>query len=239
MLKKLLGTTKHRPEGETDPLDRAAIARRYLAGRGIEIGALHNPLPVPPGVAVQYVDRFSLADLKRHYPELANGNVVDPDIVDDGETLGKIADASQEFVIANHFLEHCENPLLALRNMIRVLRSGGVLFLAVPDMRHTFDRNRPVTPLEHLIRDYEQGPEWSRQPAYEQWATLVDNLGPADAPRQVAHYMSIGYSIHFHAWTQHEIVEMLNHLRAHISAPWDWELLLKNHDEVICILRRS
>ena len=37
--------------------------------------------------------------------------------IDDGERLGKIADASQDFVIANHFLEHCQDPILALLNI--------------------------------------------------------------------------------------------------------------------------
>ena len=37
--------------------------------------------------------------------------------MDDGERLATIADATQDFVIANHFLEHCQDPLGALGNM--------------------------------------------------------------------------------------------------------------------------
>jgi predicted SAM-dependent methyltransferase len=55
------------------------------------------------------------------------------DVVDDDERVSTIGDATQDLVIANHFLEHYEDPLGALGIMIRVLRPGGVLYLAVPD----------------------------------------------------------------------------------------------------------
>jgi hypothetical protein len=48
-------------------------------------------------------------------------------------------------------------PTVALGNMIRVLRPGGVLYLAVPDKRYTFDADRPVTPTDHLLRDHREG----------------------------------------------------------------------------------
>ncbi len=56
---------------------RRKLADQYLHGEGIEIGALHNPLPT--SAHVKYVDRLSRADLRRHYPELAAFPVVDPD----------------------------------------------------------------------------------------------------------------------------------------------------------------
>lgn len=50
--------------------------------------------------------------------------VVRPDIVDDGECLSKVGDFSQDFVIANHVLEHFEDPIKGFRNMLRVLKHG-------------------------------------------------------------------------------------------------------------------
>jgi hypothetical protein len=88
------------------------LARRYLHGSGLEIGALHRPLPVKQGTRVTYVDRLDQRGLRAHYPELASHEFVNVDIVDDGETLGSIAQESQDFIIANHCIEHCENPLV-------------------------------------------------------------------------------------------------------------------------------
>ena len=137
---------QHRYEAVGEPLlDRCFLANRYLEGRGLEIGALHHPLPVPRSVQVRYVDRLSVADLRSHYPELASLPLVPLDLIDDGETLTMVPDGSQDFVIANHFLEHCEDPIKTLGTFFRVLRPGGILYLAVPEKHHTFDRDRPVT----------------------------------------------------------------------------------------------
>src|SRR5438094_350863 len=99
--------------------DRVAIANKYLKGEGIEIGALHSPLQVPPSVCVKYVDRMTVPDLRKQYPELDGLELVNTDIIDDGERLDSIQDSTQDFVIANHFIEHCQNPMLALSNMFR------------------------------------------------------------------------------------------------------------------------
>ncbi len=61
-----------------------------------------------------------------------------------------------------------------------MLREGGILYLAAPDRRRTnFDRNRAETPLEHLLRDHEEGPGWSRAQHYEEWSRLAIEV-PAD-----------------------------------------------------------
>jgi predicted SAM-dependent methyltransferase len=216
---------------------RREIAGRYLRGDGIEIGALHNPLDVPRSARVRYVDHLPVEELRRHYPELAGAPLVDVDIVDDGEHLASVADASQDFVIANHFLEHCEDPLGALGNMIRVLRPGGVLYLAVPDKRYTFDADRPVTTTNHVLRDHLEGPEASRRAHYEEWARLVDKVDEPEA--HATALLERGYSIHFHAWTQAELLEVLRTAADELELDFDIELMLKNRHEVIFVLRRN
>ncbi|HEV3480417.1 MAG TPA: methyltransferase domain-containing protein [Gaiellaceae bacterium] len=216
---------------------RREIAKRYLRGDGIEIGALHNPLDVPSYARVRYVDHLPVDELRRHYPELADVPLVDVDILDDGERLATIGDGTQDFVIANHFLEHCENPLGALGNMIRALRPGGVLYLAVPDKRYTFDADRPVTPTDHVLRDYREGPEESRRSHYEEWARFVDKAEEPEA--HATALLDRGYSIHFHAWTQAELLELLRTAADELHLDFDIELMLKNRHEVIFVLRKN
>jgi SAM-dependent methyltransferase len=219
-------------------LNRYSISFLFLKGNGIEIGALHNPLRVAPWTRVSYVDRLTVDGLRDQYPELKDKKLVPVDIVDDGELLATVPDGSQDFVIANHFVEHCENPLLALENMLRVLRSGGVVFLALPDMRYSFDRDRQVTPLEHLQRDYREGPAWSRRAHFEEWVRLVN--GVRDEPqveREVEVLLAKGYSIHYHVWTQREMAELVRYLQERY--PCDIELMLRNKGEVIFIIRKA
>lgn len=199
-------------------INRASLAHTYLRGRGIEIGALHRPLPLSPGAVVQYVDRLPNAGLRKHYPELDSEKLVDVDIVDDGEILSLIPDASQDFVIANHLLEHCEDPIGACMAFFRVCKPCGIVYMAIPDKRHSFDRNRHVTPLSHLIEDHLFGPHQSREAHYREWVRLVENLSdPLQAQAQFDHLTRIGYRIHFHVWTQREMFELITYLQSTIA----------------------
>ncbi len=221
-------------------LSREGVAARYLEGDGIEIGALHMPLPAPPRARVKYLDRMTGSDLRKHYPELAGLPLVHVDVVDNGEKLFTVADASLDFVIANHFLEHCQNPLDAVSNMLRVLKEGGVLFMAVPDKRFTFDSRRPVTEIEHLARDYRDGPEWSRKPAFVEYVRCVDGVeDESEATARVERYMTMDYSIHYHAWTEFEMLEMLVFLKKKLAVSFDVELVFTHDVEIIMIMRKK
>ncbi len=192
---------------------RTSLARQYLRGSGIEIGALHHPLVIPSNVRVRYVDRLSVRGLRLQYPELKEYRLVDVDIIDNGETLEKISSGSQDFVIANHFLEHCENPIGAIETFLRVLRKGGVLYLAVPNRRASFDAERPVTSLEHIVNDYEQGTDWSRKEHFYEWVALVDKKERNEIEKHAEKLMCDRYSIHFHVWTYVELFELIIYLR--------------------------
>jgi predicted SAM-dependent methyltransferase len=218
---------------------REELAARYLRGTGIEIGALHNPLSTPPGAKVRYVDRMTVSDLRKHYPELNGLPLVEVDLIDDGERLESVPDESLDFVIANHFLEHCEDPLRALASFSRVLRIGGRVYLAVPDKRKTFDVDRPVTSLDHLLRDHAEGPAVSRRSHFEEWARLVDRVDEAAVESHAEELMAKNYSIHYHVWTQAELLELLASLRRKLGVPFDVETLVRNEHEHIAILEKG
>jgi SAM-dependent methyltransferase len=182
-------------------LKRLYLSKKYIRGSGLEIGALHNPLRLFNGANVLYVDRKTVDELRSDYPKLKHYSLVDVDIIDDGERLNTLWDSSVDFVIANHFLEHCEDPIMTLETFIRVLRPGGILFLAVPDKRHTFDKDRSLTNLEHLIADHRFGPMISRENHFKEYEECV-----AREP------VKRDCSIHYHVWTKKEIAELLSYL---------------------------
>ena len=219
---------------------RRTIADRHLRGSGLEIGALHNPLRT--SADVRYVDRFSKADLRRHYPELSALPVVEPDIIDDGETLTSVPDGSQDFIIANHFIEHCEDPVGTLATLTRRLRPGGILYMAVPDKRYTFDRARPSTTWEHLELDHADGGVASRREHYEEFAGMVTlgGKGTVEAVRAKADEQeAVRHSIHFHVWTTDEFVDFLGRVRRAAVPDLDLVEAVRNGDETIFVLRRS
>jgi SAM-dependent methyltransferase len=242
-----LRRTKHvlgdvvRADRRSFQLARGGLSVRHLRGEGLEIGALDRPLRLPPGARARYVDRYDVTGLRRHYPELDGRPLVPVDVVDDGERLSSVPSESVDFVIANHFMEHCEDPIGTLQQHLRVLRPGGVLYLAIPDKRRTFDRPRPVTALSHLIRDHEEGPGWSRQAHYEDWAREVSrvlNDIPDELLEQEAEQLERdGYSIHFHVWTPVAWLELLAHL-AH-REPLDVVACRQNQHEFITVIRKD
>lgn len=215
---------------------RKTIASIFLRGDGIEIGALHQPLSVPPVARVRYVDRMPVPELRRQYEELASLPLVDVDIIDNGEQLTTIGADTQDFVIANHFIEHCQNPVQTLQNLFRVLKTGGVLYCAVPDKRYTFDVDRPCTPLEHVMRDFSEGPAWSKRQHFEEWTRLVNKrTDEAEIEKEVLHLLSIDYSIHFHVWSATELLELVVAVQRMIR--FELELFLRNGFENLLILR--
>jgi SAM-dependent methyltransferase len=143
--------------------------------------------------------------------------LVAPDVVDDGARLASFAEASLDFVVANHVLEHVEDPIDALEHQLRVLRPGGVLYLTLPDARHSFDAARPRTTVEHLLRDHREGAQMSRRGHYEECARLIE-----------------GHP-HFHVW---EPVTFAGFLAA-VELPFSLELLQASVEEFLVILRKQ
>lgn len=183
---------------------REDLARRYLFGEGIEIGPMAMPLRLPPGVSVRYVDRLDREGLLEvEGPYLMHDPALIPeiDVVDEADRLANFAEDSVDFVVANHVLEHLEDPIEALEQMLRITRPGGVILLTLPHARHSFDVARPRTTVEHLIRDHEEGPQVSRREHYEEWARFLEHrTGDDDVQRRVEEFAATDARHHFHVW---------------------------------------
>lgn len=221
---------------------RRRLAIRFIRGRGIEIGGLHNPLWLPPWAHVTYVDRLTEAELRRHYPELSPLPLVEVDVVDDGEKLAKFEPSTQDFIIANHFLEHTQDPIGTIRRHLEVLRPGGILFLAVPDKRFTFDKGRPETEFAHVLRDHLDGPQWSYEEHLREFASLVMGQSGEALDATVNGFRATHYSIHFHVWSQNSLREFLDRLVTEVRLPMKIVAFVDNTrsgGENICIVRKT
>jgi GT2 family glycosyltransferase/SAM-dependent methyltransferase len=227
------------------PIDRAKwsatrhrISRQYLAGDGIEIGALHQALWTPPEARVKYVDRYGVEGLREHYPELKDFKLVKVDIIDDGEKLHTIPDESLDFVISNHMLEHCENPIGTIRSHLKKVKPGGVLYYAVPDKWMTFDINRELTPFEHMLEDDRLGPEQSRHQHYMEWAQWVNCKTGDDIAVEADRLDKLNYSIHFHVWDDAAFRHFVQSTQKYLGDPFIIEELLANEFETVAVLRK-
>lgn len=228
-----------RPLEDYEQTPRLGLARKFLRGTGIEIGALQKPLPLPASCRVRYVDRLALADLLHHYPELKGLPLQAPDIIDNGEELSTIASGSQDFVIANHFLEHCQNPLKTLSNFLRVLRAGGVLFMAVPDKRFTFDFDRPCTEYDTLRETCRTGVRANRSELFQEWVRCVERLSSQEAALRASLLDKTDYSIHYNVWTVDSLLTQLLRARSDFQIEFSLLAAVCSDNEVILIIQNT
>ena len=197
------------------------------------------PLVLPRDARATYVDKVSVSELRKQYPELRKYPFVRVDVIDCGESLSRFSSESQDFVVASHFLEHCKNPILTLETFFRVLKLGGTLYLAVPDKRFTFDVDRPITLLEHILGDYAKGNAGSQWEHYLEWARFVEKTPNETIEKRVEALISSDYSIHFHVWTYFEILELMLHLRRELKFDFEIEEFVLAGNECIFILKKT
>lgn len=154
------------------------LASEMCLGAGIEIGsAAHNPfhlnslnvaLPDPADFAF-----FMQAQLDQC------GEIAPVHYWADADKL-PFEDNRWDFVLTSHVIEHLPNPIGAIREWVRVVRDGGVVFIVCPQRDALpADKDRPITDLEHLVKDFRSnvtvdthvldGSEGGRRGHYHVW----------------------------------------------------------------------
>ncbi len=216
---------------------RSLPIQRHCRGAGIEIGAAASPAIVPFGVKVRYVDKYPIETIQAD-PELKGLEAVTPDYVCGAERLETIEDASQDFVLAFSLLEHVQDPIGSLKSFIRVTRSGGTLIITVPDKRHYGpDKRRSLTTFEHLRRDHEEGPEWSREAHFRESAVLAKGLVGDAVEEHVARLMRDDGHTHFHVWDAESFLAFVLEARSQYGLSVELLEFAQYGHEALCVLR--
>jgi SAM-dependent methyltransferase len=180
------------------------VAASQLRGAGVEIGAYASPFPVPLDCLVQYADACTYEDLLAHaYPGQALHDILMPTLRTDLDSLAGIGEQSLDFLVACHVIEHVRNPVGALARAYSVLREGGQLVLVVPDKERTFDRNRDLTSLEHLIQDFHSPDRERDQMHFREFYAKAEGFKvPEEAFEHTWRTQwEAAFPIHYHTWT--------------------------------------
>ncbi|MDB5447307.1 MAG: methyltransferase type 12 [Phenylobacterium sp.] len=136
-------------------------------GLGLEIGALDGPLLRKGEYDVLYVDYAETEVIRANQsdPSVRIDNIVDVDIVWGGARLACAVGRPVDFVVASHVIEHVPDLIGWLGELAEALRPGGVLGLAIPDKRFTFDALRHETVLSEAVEAWLLG---AKQPSLRQ-----------------------------------------------------------------------
>lgn len=89
---------------------------KYFSGTGIDVGCGNDRI-------IKFKDKMSKMRHVRCW-DISDG---------DGELLHGVQDYSTDFVHSSHSLEHMRSWENALRNWLRVVKSGGYVIVCVPD----------------------------------------------------------------------------------------------------------
>ena len=135
--------------------------------------------------------------------------------VTDADNLFFAEDESLDFVCSSHVTEHIANPLKAIAEWKRVIKKGGVIYVGVPDKRHTFDHKRSRTPLSHLIDDYEKGVDQTDKTHVAEFIEKWDNKKSDCNVRQQALEPARDCPeswVHHHVWIVDDLQEIFEHM---------------------------
>ena len=159
----------------------SAFVSKYLDGlTGIEVGyAAHNDYKLNTFARMAHISDKPSPGVT-HYVEDAYDYSL------------PFADKSADFVFGSHVLEHYYNPLMALREQMRIARKYVVH--VIPHPERCFDKGRPLTTHAELLARGQRPPEgvpdpghwsvWTRESFIEichaEGFEVVDSLDPDD-----------------------------------------------------------
>ena len=224
---------------------RTSVASKFLRGTGIEVGAGARAFPHPVSARILYGDIREKNALEKYFQESKSENEVKKDEYINAETFAGIKNESLDFVISAHVIEHLRDPIGSIVNAIRVLKPAGTHILVVPDMRYTFDRDRPETTIDHVLADYADGGASTCRASYEEHLRYVHPIltGEKCPEAEIQRQASIGgerwpeFDIHFHAWTRAGFETLLG--AAKKFAPFTIETTVFVVNENIFVLRKQ
>lgn len=128
---------------------------------GLEIGPGCSPLVAGrPGFNVRVLDHAPRHELVEKFKVYGEDTTCLPEVdyVWDGRPyLDLVGDQRFDYIVASHVIEHVPDLIGFLNNCSSVLNPGGVLALAVPDRRLTFDYYRPRSSLARVVDAHLQG----------------------------------------------------------------------------------
>jgi len=240
---------------------RKALADKYLVGKGIEFGALHNPLAVDKNKAeVLYADKFDKKKLLKNFKELIpiQDSIVETDVFIDlnNPSFKSLNNNKFDFFIANHVIEHLINPLKFIENMNLIMNPGSFLYLAVPDKEYNFDHKRELTSWEHLYDEYKRNTTKLSKAHLEDFIFNTSNevLDRPESRAELNQKYSNWYerfkllrlhqkrSIHVHVWNQETFSAFLNKAITNLNLNFSLADMVNsadNKEEIIYIIEKT
>lgn len=135
--------------------DKLVSLLKLSTSRGIELGPLHIPIIVKDNnVNILYVDHLDTDGLRKKYSNVHD--IVEVDRVLSNNSIKETFcnDHPFDYIIASQVGEHVPDLIRWFQDIESVLQIGGILSIALPDRRTTFDFFREETRMSDIIAAY-------------------------------------------------------------------------------------
>jgi SAM-dependent methyltransferase len=185
--------------------------------KGLEVGALMNPIVTPNMGNIRYIDHATTAALQAKYahdPNVDIHKIVNVDYVWGEEGLPDLVghDVPFDYLVASHVIEHVPDFIGWLKEVHAVLKVGGILSLVIPDKRYCFDHHRPLTEASDVVGAFlTHSRKPSPQQVFEYFSSVVHYDGQITWDQTVATIPEKFSPIHSHldAWNlaSHSLLE--------------------------------
>lgn len=149
-------------------------------------------------------------------------NEVGYQFVQDATEMGRVESEKYGMVISSHVIEHIANPIKALNEWKRIVRINGYLVLIVPHKDGTYDRNRPITTLRHIIGDFTNGTTEDDETHFQEVLDMHDltvdtTVSNYDSHRERTLNNSSTRIVHHHVFNSLLVAQILNELKFKIE----------------------
>jgi len=131
------------------------LAHQYCDGKnGVEIGASNqNSFGLDKTKSLYY--NLDISEEQSNTNQMFKIQPAEVHLYAVGDAL-PIQKECLDYVISSHVIEHFFDPIEAIKEWMRTLKPGGIIFMIVPHKERTIDRDREITPLQEHIQRHEK-----------------------------------------------------------------------------------
>jgi SAM-dependent methyltransferase len=143
---------------DCDARQKIFLSQVEITGLGLEIGPSYSPVvPKSSGLRIETADYLDQSQLREKYRTAPGVDVSRIESVDhvlgEGGLAATIPHRERyDYIIASHVIEHVPDLVRFLKDCQSLLKPAGVLALAVPDKRATFDFFSPVSSTGQVLQ---------------------------------------------------------------------------------------
>jgi SAM-dependent methyltransferase len=162
-------------------------------------------------------------------------------IISDAINLDKIQSSTYDFLLASHVIEHIANPIKAIYEWKRVIKNNGFLVILAPDKRRTYDKNRKITKIDHIISDYENEISEDDSTHFEEVIKFHDisndsTLQNRDELKERTYKNFENRMLHHHVYDENLLIDILKHcnleiINSQVFKPYHIVVIAKKNEE--------